>query len=81
MSLLLFPGFLGGSQASKHLRSGCRYTLATGLFRDINKCIRDDNEDGLRRLARAQKDPKGDLEELSLPCRSFRSALDRQRPR
>ncbi len=28
-----------------------RYTLATGLFRDINKCIRDDNEDGLRRLA------------------------------
>jgi len=27
------------------------YTLATGLFRDINKCIRDDNEDGLRRLA------------------------------
>lgn len=28
-----------------------RYTLATGLFRDINACIRNDNEDGLRRLA------------------------------
>mmetsp|Transcript_13145 Transcript_13145/g.37532 ORF Transcript_13145/g.37532 Transcript_13145/m.37532 type:complete len:308 (+) Transcript_13145:115-1038(+) len=27
------------------------YTLATGMFQDINKCIRDDNEDGLRRLA------------------------------
>jgi len=27
------------------------YTLATGMFQDINKCIREDNEDGLRRLA------------------------------
>lgn len=27
------------------------YTLATGMFQDINKCIRDDNEDGIRRLA------------------------------
>jgi len=27
------------------------YTLATGMFQDINKCIRDDNEDGMRRLA------------------------------
>ena len=33
------------------LADPARYTLATGLFRDINKCIRDDNEDGLRRLA------------------------------
>ena len=43
--------------AVRHASRGCpeillwRYTLATGLFRDINKCIRDDNEDGLRRLA------------------------------
>lgn len=27
------------------------YTLATGMFQDINKVIRDDNEDGVRRLA------------------------------
>jgi len=27
------------------------YTLATGMYQDINKCIRDDNEDGIRRLA------------------------------
>lgn len=27
------------------------YTLATGMFQDINKCIREDNEDGMRRLA------------------------------
>lgn len=27
------------------------YTLATGMFQDINKAIREDNEDGMRRLA------------------------------
>lgn len=27
------------------------YTLATGLFQDVNKAIREDNEDALRRLA------------------------------
>jgi len=27
------------------------YTLATGMFQDINKVIREDNEDGIRRLA------------------------------
>jgi hypothetical protein len=27
------------------------YTLATGMFQDINKAIREDDEDGMRRLA------------------------------
>ncbi|CAJ1397660.1 unnamed protein product [Effrenium voratum] len=45
----LFPGEVGSFERDQKICS--MYTLATGLFRDINKCIRDDNEDGLRRLA------------------------------
>jgi len=45
----IFPGEVGSFERDQKICS--MYTLATGLFRDINKCIRDDNEDGLRRLA------------------------------
>ncbi|CAK9016738.1 Hypothetical protein SCF082_LOCUS13319 [Durusdinium trenchii] len=45
----LFPGEVGSFERDQKICS--MYTLATGLFRDINACIRNDNEDGLRRLA------------------------------
>lgn len=46
---MIFPEPVGCYERDQKICS--MYTLATGLFEDINKCIRDDNEDGMRRLA------------------------------
>jgi len=45
----IFPGSVGSFERDQKICS--TYTLATGLFKDINAAIRNDNEDGLRRLA------------------------------
>lgn len=45
----IFPGSVGSFERDQKICS--MYTLATGLFKDINAAIRDDNEDGMRRLA------------------------------
>lgn len=46
---MIFPEPVGSFERDQKICS--MYTLATGLFKDINACIRADNEDGLRRLA------------------------------
>eukprot|EP00933_Yihiella_yeosuensis_P030244 TRINITY_DN23910_c0_g1_i1.p1 TRINITY_DN23910_c0_g1~~TRINITY_DN23910_c0_g1_i1.p1 ORF type:complete len:344 (-),score=78.90 TRINITY_DN23910_c0_g1_i1:95-1126(-) len=45
----IFPGEVGSFERDQKICS--TYTLASGIFNDINKCLREDNEDGLRRLA------------------------------
>lgn len=45
----IYPGSVGSFERDQKICS--TYTLATGLFKDINAAIRDDNEDGMRRLA------------------------------
>jgi len=46
---MIFPEPVGGFARDQKICS--MYTLATGLFKEINACIRDDNEDSMRRHA------------------------------
>lgn len=46
---MLWPNEVGSFERDQKVAS--TYALATGLFQDINQCIREDNEDGMRRLA------------------------------